>query len=280
MDDLEAIRARRSVRTYAADLPLTAGEREAVERSLSSLSKGPFGTSVRFALVSLTDAERGGSQALWTYGVIRGATTFVAGAVDASLPSATFDFGYCLERVILEATKLGLGTCWLGGTFRASVFGARLGLSDGLQIPCVTPLGHGAERRTLVDRAFRAFAGSDRRKGWGELFFEDGGTRSLTPEVAGRFAEPLECLRLAPSASNRQPWRVYKAKGGAAWHFGLARNALYDRSVSPVSLQEIDLGIAMSHFELACRAQGIGGSLRREPAVELPAGVEFVASWA
>ncbi|HEY3449046.1 MAG TPA: nitroreductase family protein [Myxococcales bacterium] len=278
MNDLEAIRARRSVRTYLPD-PLTAEERAGLERALASCAKGPFGTEVRFALVALGEAERGESQALWTYGVIRHATTFVAGAIDPRQPGATLDFGHCLERVILEATKLGLGTCWLGGTFRAGVFASRMCLPAAYEIPCVTPVGRGAEKRTLVEKAFRTFAGSDRRKPWSELFFEGVGRRSLTPESAGRFAEPLECLRLAPSASNKQPWRVFKAASGEAWHFGLARNTFYDRSVSAVSLQEIDLGIGMSHFELACRTLGIAGSLKREPRVELPGGIEHVATW-
>ncbi len=279
MTDLEALRARRSVRTYLPDSPLTAEERSGLERALASCAKGPFGSDVRFALVSLTEAERGESQALWTYGVIRNATTFVAGAIDPAQPGATFDFGHCLERVILEATRLGLGTCWLGGTFRTGPFASRMSLPERFQIPCVTPVGHGAERRTLLEKTFRFMAGSDRRKPWSELFFEEDGSRSLTRETAGRFAEPLECLRLAPSASNKQPWRVFKARSGEAWHFGLARNALYDRSVSSVSLQEIDLGIGASHFELACRAAGIAGNLQREPRVELPGGLEHVATW-
>ncbi|MGC4120008.1 MAG: nitroreductase family protein [Myxococcales bacterium] len=278
MNDLEAIRARRSVRAYQPDRPLSADERAGLERAVAACSKGPFGNEVRLVLVTLSEAERGQSQALWTYGVIRNATTFIAGAIDPSQPGATFDFGHCLERVILEATKLGLGTCWLGGTFRSSAFASRMSLPPSHVIPCVTPVGHGADKRTLVDSVFRAFAGSDRRKPWSELFFEADGRTSLTTATAGRFAEALECLRLAPSASNKQPWRVFKA-GDEAWHFGLSRNTLYDKSISAVSLQDIDLGIGMSHFELVCRAQGIAGSLQREPRVQLPGGVEFVASW-
>jgi len=279
MNVLEAIRARRSVRTYLPQ-PLAAEDRVELEHTFADCAQGPFGNRVRFALVELGEQQRSASQALWTYGVIRGARTFIAGAIDPKAPGATFDFGHCLERVILEATRLGLGTCWLGGTFRAGAFAERLGLAGGEVIPCVTPVGHGAQKRTLVEKAFRTFAGSDRRKPWSELFFEADGRRSLTPEAAGRFAEALECLRLAPSASNRQPWRVFRDEGSEAWRFGLARNAVYDRSVSPVSLQEIDLGIALSHFELACRVAGIEGTLRREAgAVSLPGGLEYVASW-
>lgn len=276
MNDLEAIRARRSVRTFEPR-PLEGPQREAVLRALEACVRGPFGSAVRFALVE-PGGDLAAAPAPWTYGVIRGAHAFVAGAV-APGPVSIFDFGYCGERFVLEATKLGLGTCWLGGTFRASVFAERLGLRGGEVVPCVTPVGVPADRRTLVERAFRAFSGADRRKPWSALFF-DAALRPLSAQDAGGFAEALEAVRLGPSASNGQPWRVIRSADGRAFHFGLVRSALVDRAVSPVSLQEVDLGIALCHFEAACRQLGLPGAWRREPAPELPRGSAFVATWA
>ena len=102
----------------------------------------------------------------------------------------------------------------------------------------------------------------------------------LSPEAAGRYREALECVRLAPSASNGQPWRVVADAAKASFHFGLVRKKLIDRSISTVSLQEVDLGIALSHFDLACRELGLLGSFTRaQEAKGLPAGVEYIATW-
>jgi len=283
VNDLQAIRVRRSVRSYLSQ-PLEPGRLEALEQFIAANQVGPLGTTVRIALVDLPDG--GAAPMRWTYGVIRGATRFLVGAVTPSprtsgpVPIAGVDFGHCFERVVLEATRQGLGTCWLGGTFSGSVFSERIGLRPGEVLPIVSPVGIGIAERSLIDRTFRLFAGSDHRKPWSELFFSDARGTVLTPAAAGRFAEPLECVRLAPSASNKQPWRVVADVAGGKLHFGLARNRITDKAVSPVSLQEIDLGIALCHLELACRAEGLKGTWSQlAQAPELPSGVEYVATW-
>ncbi|MBI5545436.1 MAG: hypothetical protein HY901_16240, partial [Deltaproteobacteria bacterium] len=111
MNHLQAIRTRHSVRTFQAR-PLEPEPRRALAQAVERCTRGPFGTAVRLVLCELGETERRASQALWTYGVIRNASTFLAGAVVPS-PIAAVDYGHCVERFILEATKLGLGTCWL-----------------------------------------------------------------------------------------------------------------------------------------------------------------------
>jgi len=120
--DIEAIRARHSVRSYDGK-PLTDDERASLGRALEANRKGPFGGEVELALIDLDEAEGALARAKITYGVIRGARSYLVGSVES--PKATVDFGYCFERVVVEATKLGLGTCWIGGTFSRSAFAAR-----------------------------------------------------------------------------------------------------------------------------------------------------------
>ena len=169
MGDIETIHARRSVRTYLAQ-PLEAQERQALVRAIEANRRGPFGTELQLELVDVAD---GLQHTNWTYGVIRGAQCFVAGAITVG-GMATVDFGWCLERVILEATRLSLGTCWLGGTFSRGVFAERLKLREGDVIPCVTPVGRAADKKSLVEKALRSLAGSNNRKDWSKLFFVDG----------------------------------------------------------------------------------------------------------
>ena len=87
-------------------------------------------------------------------------------------------------------------------------------------------------------------------------------------------------VRLAPSANNRQPWRIVCNASGA--HFYLQRSALYDRIFGAIDLQRIDMGIALCHFELGARETGHAGVWRvlsGSAAEEVPAGIEYVASW-
>jgi hypothetical protein len=111
----------------------------------------------------------------------------------------------------------------------------------------------------MVDRVIRWGAGSKKRKSWEELFWDGETGAPLSQDRAGQFATALEMVRLAPSASNRQPWRC--CKQGQTVHFYLLRFPGY-RAVTPTDLQRIDMGIAMAHFDLAMQAYGTHGEWR------------------
>ena len=185
-------------------------------------TRGPFGNALRFELVDLTEAERAELKSLGTYGVIKGASLFIAGAVTRGA-RAMEDFGFGMERNILFATTLGLGTCWLGGTLNRAGFARKIGLAPEELMPAISPVGYSAEKRSLTDRAFRFMAKSDKRKPWEDLFFDDRPGNPLVKENAGACGQALESVRIGPSASNRQPWRIIRE--GASCHFFLAAHA-------------------------------------------------------
>lgn len=124
----------------------------------------------------------------------------------------------------------------------------------------------------------RGFAGSDHRLPWSELFFTDSAESPLLPEEAGIYREALENIRLAPSASNKQPWRIVYDKDRKAFLFYLSRAIGY-RHLRNVSLQEIDMGIALCHFDLTVKELGIAGSWRHDEAAPSIKSWEYVAGW-
>jgi len=160
----EVIRTRFSCRSYL-DVPLEESKREQIQRFIDSLPAGPFGTRPRFLLAAASEQDNSSLRGLGTYGFIRGATAFVIGA---ARPKGMWleDFGYQMEYIILYLTSLGLGTCWLGGSFTRSSFAQKISLKDDEHIPAVTALGQIAggdsSRRGLV----RRFARGERRLPW------------------------------------------------------------------------------------------------------------------
>jgi hypothetical protein len=182
-----------------------------------------------------------------------------------------------MERNILFATTLGLGTCWLGGTLNRAGFARKIGLSSEEFMPAISPVGYPAEKRSLTDRAFRFMAKSDKRKPWQELFFDEQPGNPLSKENAGVLEAALEAVRIGPSASNRQPWRIIRE--GASGHFFLARTPGYDKMLGEIRLQEVDMGIALCHFELAAQELKIRGSWKEaKPAFDAGT-LEYVVSW-
>lgn len=274
---LDVISSRKSVRKYDGK-PITGELRAQIEVLLARERCGFFGGRPRFALVEREAAGDEKGAKLGTYGFIRGARAFVAGVI-ARQAGAEIDYGYALERIILELTAMGLGTCWLGGTFSRAEYGGILSATDDEFVPAVTPVGVAAERRGKVERLVRWGAKADARLAWEELFFDHAPDRPLNRESAGDYADALDAIRRGPSASNKQPWRVIR--DADRFHLVLKRTPGYAKLVPAADLQQIDMGIAMCHFEAAAAALKLPGAWHKEaPEPSVGALGEYIVTWA
>ncbi len=275
---LQLIRERSSRRSYTPQ-PVPAETLGVLQDSFAA-QEGPFRGKARFVILDATGWGEGKLNALGTYGTIHGARLFVAGIISRGEHDME-DFGYLFEQVILRATDLGLGTCWIGGIFNRSHFAEKAGVRQGEVLPAISPLGYPTQKRSITDSFIRWSAGSRNRRPWRELFFHGSFELGLTDAAAGPYSDALEMVRLGPSASNRQPWRVVKEQGRDVFHFYLRRSRGYDKLISAVDLQRIDMGIAMSHFELSARELGLAGRWQNlAPALRgVPERTEYVESW-
>jgi hypothetical protein len=281
MNARDLIGRRYSCRTYL-ERPLSLEDRGALADFMATKTLGPLGSAVRFGLIAAEAEDATALRRLGTYGFIKGATGYVVGAVHRG-PGDLEDYGYLLEEVILHATGLGLGTCWLGGTFRRSTFTRRFGgVSDDEVIPAVVSTGYPGDDGT---ERIREREEGDRRLPPGELFFDGEFWEPLGLHAADGYAGALEAVRVGPSATNKQPWRIVRR--GDHWHFYLMRTRGYGkgsalfRVLRIADLQRVDLGIAMCHFELVAREDGLtGGWIVADPGLPSPGpGIEYVATW-
>jgi len=277
MTIVETIKVRKSCRTYN-NQPIGPVKVSELKQFLASNTKTPFGSKVGFHLIDFNEMEIGELKNLTTYGVIKGARQFIVGTVEKQ-PRAMEDYGYCMEKNILNATLMGLGTCWLGGTFKRSGFSNKILINEGELLPAISPVGYSSDKRSVVDRMFRFVASSNRRKPWHELFYLHDIGISLEKENSGSFETPLECVRMAPSASNKQPWRIIKDRDQDAFHFYLKRTPGYGHIGKDIELQNIDMGIAMCHFGLSAEELGLKGEWKVNNAQVKPDDMEYIVSW-
>jgi len=274
----QLIRERRSVRAYSGQAIPAAAFTE-LGAACGALTRGPLGTECRILLLSN----------VWT---IWGARHFLAGAARGG-PHALADLGRLLEELVLRACGLSLGTCWIGLGFPQAAFAEALALAPEETLPAVIAVGVPSGRTTAYGLAARLATGASRRKPWGELFFDGnfraplsvpGGPPAAVPPGpgAGPFALALEMVRLAPSAQNRQPWRVVREgpEERARYHF------FRQQPAGPLSSRpdwlRLDVGIAMAHFELALAEAGVRGRWSADgplPVLPLPPRTDYVASW-
>jgi nitroreductase len=272
-EPLEAvIRRRYSVRTYSKK-PIPKQVQEEIQEYIKSLSS-PFPAKPSFTLVE-TELAAGGAK-LGTYGMIKNALYYIVSQV-AEGPYAVEAIGYEFEKLMLFLTTLRLGTCWLGGTFKRDEIRKVLDETKNTFIPAITPVGY-FESKDLRENLIRRFVRADSRKPWEELFFDGGFQLPLTPGEAGPYAFPLEMVRLGPSASNKQPWRVVRESG--RYHFFEQKTPRYS-DIFNFDMQSLDMGIAACHFHLAAKEKGLGGKFELDaaPIFDLPEDTVYKFSW-
>lgn len=142
-DFYTAIMARSSVRDYVPE-PIAPEQREALE-AMCAEATVPFGGRVRIVLAGFAD---GATRSPGTYGVIHGARDYFVVATDGT-PEAKLSAGFAFERIVLEATAMGLGTCWLAATFRGTPFARAAALEEGMEVTAVSPVGVASGRHHL-----------------------------------------------------------------------------------------------------------------------------------
>lgn len=249
----EIVEQRKSIRTYDGN-PLSNDDKGKINDCISMLENEPcpFKCKVRIKLLEASTADD--AVKLGTYGVIRGAKTFLGVAVEKGDDSMQA-VGYVFEKLVLFAQSIGLSTCWLGGSFNKTEFAKAMQVKDNEIFPIVSPIGYSADKTHALNKLMRFAIKADKRIPFDDLFFENDFTKSLTVERADKFAFPLEMVRLAPSAGNQQPWRI--VKDGNAFHFyekhgSISTSGAYD-------IQALDIGIGACHFELALKEMGANG---------------------
>lgn len=263
---LKTIRERKSVRTFDGN-PVSAEDRERLERYIRSIGN-PFGIPVRFVLL---DAKEHGLSSP----VLSGETLFVAG-ITAKVPYADVAFGYSFEKLVLYAWSLGIGTTWIGGTMKRELFERAAGLSAGEMMPCVSPLGYPADKRSIRETIMRRGVGADSRMPVEKIFFDGVWGKGLPPERQEKIADLIEMVRWAPSAVNRQPWRIVVSDG--CFHFYEKRDKGYIGEKTG-DLQKIDVGIALCHFVAGMEERGAAPAVAvSDPGLAVPEGAEYIVT--
>lgn len=183
---LDLITRRYSCRSYDGQ-PIAPEKLEKLRAFLRVLPAGPFGSSHRFEIVAAEEGDGSALKGLGTYGFIKQPAAFVVGVMRSGAHDLE-DFGYQMELVALKLTELGLGNCWLGGTFARGRFAKAAGVDprSGESLPAVLSVGNVPAEDDGRDGRVRKSVGGGRRKPWNELFFDGGFDRPLEGRTGTR----------------------------------------------------------------------------------------------
>ncbi len=243
---LDAIKTRHSRRSYDGD-PVSSDTLDSLEEFCASFRPSPVARAV---LVREAPADIF-TGIVGSYGRVTGAPSAIAFVGTIGAPGVDMSIGYTGEGIVLEATRLGLGTCWIGGFFKAARVSEILQLGGGERAFAVSPLGTPADVFSGFEKAVKT------------VKTVQGTPRKSAEEIAPGYTSwvpwaraGVEVARLAPSAINRQPWRFRYEDGRVICAFDGAETA---QRIS----KKLDCGIAMLHFEMGARGAGVEGTWER-----------------
>jgi nitroreductase len=175
------------------------------------------------------------------------------------------NFGYAMEQFILECTREGLGTCWVGGFFKISLLEEAVPKDKDERIVCISPVGYTASRR-FSERSMRALGRLNVRKPLHERVFTEHWGNPATQYLASKnnLLEVFELARWAPSASNAQPCHYIVDDERIVISVLTSLQKKYPKFVAKgkamnFNFQGVDAGIGMAHVFSAAQELGIRG---------------------
>ena len=277
---IEAMQKRQSVRTFDTE-NITDAHLNIINdyRINDENLVGPFGSKGRIEFIPVTNNVSDKGIKLGTYGFIKNPQGYLVRiAENTTYPFVVF--AYTFQKLVILLTQMSIGTCWMGGTFNRNSFEQEIQLGEGEFIPCITPIGYPNQKQRVFDKALRYVVKADNKKSWDKLFFDSSFDVPLNKENVGRLETPIEMVRLGPSASNKQPWRLLLSSDRKVCHFYIEHTPNYSSKLG-YDMQLLDMGIAMGQFELACKEVEIEGSwVLENPNIPLPnEHIEYIVSW-
>lgn len=215
-----AIELRHSVRRYTPE-PFPEGVAQCLHEEIERIN-----ARCGFSFKLVTNEPRS-FRNFWAYGKFENAVNYIIISAPKG-DEATRLCGLEGERLVLGAQALGLNTCWVGLSYSKNT--PVFDVPYGHRIRCVISVGYGqtsgtARRSKSVAQVSNA---SDESPTW--------------------FTAGVKSALLAPTAINQQKFR---------FHLGADGKATASPQFSLVGYTQIDLGIAICHFNLAASGHEI-----------------------
>ncbi|KAL0206862.1 hypothetical protein P9112_012573 [Eukaryota sp. TZLM1-RC] len=168
-------------------------------------------------------------------GKASGAPIFAAVIVDTQQQAHAAKAGIIFESFVLKCTELGLGTCWIAGTYNKANANQYFSLKPNEKILSVTPIGYPVERKGFGEKMLSTLSGSHKRRSLSDIVLSDIPDQTWVHSA-------LENVRIAPSAVNRQPWLISYENNTYSFFFNGSDTPNYSKAM--------DVGIAIAHFLL------------------------------
>lgn len=200
MTPLQLLQQRHSVRAFTED-PLTMEHVKKLKSLLTMINTHQQG--LKFQLITDDPDPLAGFSK--SYGVFTNPRNYVAAVVDMAAPDVLERAGYYAEQFVIKAVELGIGTCFVGGTYNVQKVKAQL--RAGEKILFLILLGYPLNKTKLLARVMAKMV--HRKVMTFDKFFEPQSELNAVVSENPTLQVGLEAVACAPSALNKRPVRLF-----------------------------------------------------------------------
>ena len=229
MNDIQAVNKRESRRIYL--------EKEIDIKKMIKLKKliNHFNEENNLRISLIDDAREAFGDFRKSYGFFKGVRSVIVLKGLKNDMHLKEKLGYYGERLVIEATKLGLGTCWVGGTFdnKSSLFNSQ----NDESLVCVLTIGYPYIEKSLREKIIHSVM-HRKVKSIDKFYISD------TKKLPKWFIDGIELVVRAPSAKNKQPVRFEYKDYIVTAHVDEKNE-----------FDLVDLGISKLHFEIGAKGK-------------------------
>ena len=236
----EAISKRTSRRTYDGRTI----EQEKIDKLKKVINEVNEKSKLNIKLLDNAESFLKGFKA--SYGMISGVNTVIALVGSSKDKDLKEKVGYYGEFILLEAVSLGLGTCWVGGSYNRKKCIEALELSNNEELVCIIVLGNVNKNKSLKEKIIGRIG--TKKPSFDELLLE------CDVNTPNWVKSGIEEAMLAPTAKNLKTVG-YSYRKGELSSFIIDKKSNYE---------EIDIGISMAHFKIGAFKEGIDGVWERK----------------
>lgn len=164
-----------------------------------------------------------------SYGLFSNVQNYIALVGKKNDEDAKEKSGYYGELLILEATRLGLGTCWVGGAFDKDSCTCKIENDE--MLVCVIAIGNVDEKMSFKENLIRG-AVRQKKVNAADLYTSDAPPSS-------EFLNGMDAVSKMPSAKMKMPIM-----------FSYNYDTISASITKQTGFEFVDLGIAKAHFKI------------------------------
>lgn len=231
---IDLLERRHSVRSYSLD-PIPDQIKNTLRSEVTLINSHEAGLNFQLTF----DDSKPFQGFRRSYGMFKNVTNYLSAIIDPTFEYAEERAGFFAEKLVLKMVEIGLGTCFVGGTFSREDLDPRVEVYE--KVPFVVTFGYADAKNTSILGRLTSKIAHRKDRQLGSFFKGSEQEKQMLVDAGIDVELALKAVKLAPSALNKQPVRLMCCDDAETFDLGA--------EVEDYSSNAVDLGIAKCNVQ-------------------------------